>query len=592
MADFPAPPSKSVTAPLAALYRYLSPRRKRHFYGSLGLMLAGALAELVTIGAVLPFLALLASPENAARFPQLASLLEALGGTPGRPLVFAAALLLIAAAILAAILRLALSWVSQDFVLKLGHEIGADMFDRALRQPYGHYLGRNSSELLSGVEKVYTVIFAILVPLMQGAASALIALCIIALLFAINPLAAAVAAAAVALIYLGFSVASRKRLARGSTIMAEASRERFKTMQEGLGGIREILLGQSQGAFNHAFQDQGERYRKAQAMNLFIAGAPRHVVEAAGIVIIAVVAIIIAGRPSGFIGAIPILGTLALGAQRLLPLLQQAYAGWSQLAGNRDALADILALLAAPVVATPPRVRGRSPAPFQIEVRLERVSFGYNPHELVLCDVDLVLPKGGRLGIVGRTGSGKSTLLDLMVGLLEPTRGRIRIDGVPLGDSSRGDWQAQIAYVPQSVHLTDASIASNIAFGEAEADIDAERVREAAAAAAADRFIDRLPSGYATIVGERGMRLSAGQRQRIGIARALYRETSLLILDEATSALDGETEADVLAAIAARGDSLTVVTIAHRASALSGCDKIVRIEAGRLIEDARLLRSA
>ncbi len=190
MANAAPPPPSSVLTPLATLYRFLSPRRKRHLAAALALMVSGAVAELLTIGAVLPFLALLASPDNAERFPQLLSVLTALDWTRDGSLVFGAALLLIIAAVGAAILRLALSWVSQDFVLKLGHEIGAEMFSRALHQPYGYYLGRNSSELLSGVEKVYTVIFGILLPLMQGVAAAVIALCVALLLFAISPVAA------------------------------------------------------------------------------------------------------------------------------------------------------------------------------------------------------------------------------------------------------------------------------------------------------------------------------------------------------------------------------------------------------------------
>lgn len=580
-----AVPPGSIMALLAALYRFLPPRRKRHLYASLALMVGGAVSELLTIGAVLPFLALLASPDNAAQFPRLALFLESMGSAHDTPLVFAAALLLIAAAISAAVLRLMLFWVSQDFVLKFGHEIGAEMFSRALRQPYSHYLDRNSSELLAAVEKVYTIVFAILIPLMQGAVSIVVALCIVILLFAIDPFAATAAAASVTLIYASIGVISRKRLARSSAIMLETTRSRYKTIQEGLGGIRDILLKQSQSVFNDAFRRQGERYRKAQATSVFISGAPRYILEAAGIVLIALLAVVISARPSGLIGAIPVLGTLALGAQRLLPLLQQAYAGWSQLAGNRDALADILALLAAPVITTAPRDISSPATHFQTDIRFEHVDFRYGDGGYVLREVDLVISKGARLGIVGETGSGKSTLLDLLVGLLEPTNGEIRIDGHVLSDANLSNWQAQIAYVPQSIFLADGSIAANIAFGTAQADIDLGRARVAAQEAAASGFIERMPAGYDTVVGERGLRLSVGQRQRIGIARALYGPASLLIFDEATSALDKETESQVLRAITARGRDLTIITIAHSASALSGCKKIIRIEAGQVIED-------
>lgn len=560
----------------------MSSRRKRHLLVSLVLMLCGAAAELLTIGAVLPFLALLSSPNSAALFPWLASVLETLGWGHDRPLVFGAALVLIVAAVAATILRLLLVWVSQDFALKLGHEIGGEIFRRALRQPYAHYVTRNSGDLLAGIERVYTVVFAVLNPLMQGAVSAVIALFIALLLIAIDPWAATLAAVSVAGIYLAVTLFARPRLARSSAEMTETVNQRYRTVQEGIGGIRDILLKQSQGMMEEEFRRQGQRYRQAYASNLFIAAAPRYLLEATGIVLIAVLAVMISGRPEGLIGAIPILGVFALGAQRLLPLLQQAFAGWSQLAGNRDALADIVSLLKAPIVATAPREKGSSPAPFARDIRFEGVSFGYAGGDPVLRDVDLVIEKGARIGIVGKTGSGKSTFLDLLSGLLDPDSGEISIDDATLTDLNRAGWQAQIAYVPQNVFLTDRSIAANIALGEADEDIDMERVRAAAFAAAASAFIEDLPDGYRTAVGERGIRLSAGQRQRLGIARALYAPAALLILDEATSALDAETEAQVMRAIAARDPTLTVITISHGQTALADCERVLRIEDARV----------
>jgi ABC-type multidrug transport system fused ATPase/permease subunit len=227
--------------------------------------------------------------------------------------------------------------------------------------------------------------------------------------------------------------------------------------------------------------------------------------------------------------------------------------------------------------------RGRvDPVPFETEIVLDTVSYGHGGSVFALRDIDLIIPRGACIGLTGPTGSGKSTLIDLLIGLLEPDAGEIRIDGRRLDLDSRVGWQARIAHVPQSIHLADDTIAANIAFGDR--DVDETRVQSAAAAACLDGFIAELPEGYGTRVGERGILLSGGQRQRLGIARALYKATPVLILDEATSALDEDTEREVMRSVLSMRDQLTIVIVAHRLSTLANCDRILRLEKGRLVE--------
>ena len=202
----------------------------------------------------------------------------------------------------------------------------------------------------------------------------------------------------------------------------------------------------------------------------------------------------------------------------------------------------------------------------------------------VLGDINIRIPKGARIGFVGRTGSGKSTAMDLVMGLLSPTEGSISVDGVAMDAASAGAWQAQIAHVPQHIYLSDATIIENIAFGVPRAEIDDERARDAALKAGIASFIDEQHDGYDTFVGERGVRLSGGQRQRIGIARALYKHSKLLVLDEATSALDDATETSVMQAIDQLGRDLTVLIIAHRVTTLRNCDTIYRLHRGTVIQ--------
>jgi ATP-binding cassette subfamily B protein len=298
-------------------------------------------------------------------------------------------------------------------------------------------------------------------------------------------------------------------------------------------------------------------------------------------VLIALLAYYLTATRGGVAGAIPVLGALALGAQRLMPLMQQTYQGWVFVTSHRQVLMDVVSLLQQPV---PNETQVHvSPLPFEREIRLEQVSFRYQPDlPLVLQGIDIAIPLGARVGFAGTTGSGKSTLIDLLMGLLQPSTGQIRVDGTPLTGTMRLAWQRNIAHVPQAIFLADESFAENIAFGVPAKDIDLARVRRAAQQAQIADFIESSTKGYASMVGERGVRLSGGQRQRIGIARALYKQAKVLVFDEATSALDSDTEASVMQAIEGLGREFTIVLIAHRLTTLQGCDIIYRLDKGRV----------
>jgi ATP-binding cassette subfamily B protein len=312
--------------------------------------------------------------------------------------------------------------------------------------------------------------------------------------------------------------------------------------------------------------------------------APRFMIEAAGFVVIALLALILADREGSLAGALPILGGLAIGAQRLLPLSQQLYQAWVHFTGNQAVLERVQRLLELPV---DPAAEAEDPAPlpFASEVRLEKVSFSYPGAPSPAIDrVSLNIPRGSRIALVGRTGSGKTTLADLLMGLIAPQAGRITIDGTTLDATSRRAWQQCIAHVPQTVFLADTSIARNIAFGVPEDRIDREWVREAAIQSQLHEHIASLPRGYDTLVGERGARLSGGQRQRLGLARAIYKRAPLLVLDEATNALDPLTEQAVLGSLDALGrEGRTIVIVAHSAATIAGCDLVFRLEKGRLV---------
>ncbi len=564
------------------LWAQLSARRRRQFFLVLAMMLLGAVAEVVSIGALVPFLAVVADPGRIRRLPGVDAALNAMGITTSDSLLVCLTIAFAASSLAAGAMRVALSWVSNTYVFALGHDFGTALYKRVLYQPYLWHVERNSSEVLAGIQKVQTVTNGMLAPLMQAATAGLIGLCIAAALLVVSPVISAIAFSVFGLMYIGVSYLSRRTLSANSKVISHANSERVRAVQEGLGGIRDVLLDGSQMVFLKRFSRVDHEFREAQATSNLIGTAPRFMIEATGMVLIAVLALWLTRGQDGFGSALPVLGALALGAQRLLPLMQLVFNGWTRVATNVHALDDVLTVLETPVHGT--WLHGtKTEVAFNDHIAFRHVSFGYTLGEPPVLDgVEFVIPKGSRVGIVGKTGSGKSTLVDLLMGLLEPSAGSIEIDGWRLDDTTRRAWQLHIAHVPQAIFLADATIAENIAFGVDPWNIDPERVRDAARQAELSDFIETLPHKYETSVGERGVRLSGGQRQRIGIARALYKRASVLVFDEATSALDNQTEAAVIESVERLDRSLTIFIIAHRLSTVERCNLILNVSAGRL----------
>jgi ABC-type bacteriocin/lantibiotic exporter with double-glycine peptidase domain len=571
-----------VTAAVRRLFAHLSVRRRRQAGRIWLFMLVGAFAEMASIGALLPFLTLLAAPERVEHSPFLGQIIDLLG-LPQDRLLLAATLLFIAAAILATLLRLLLLRATQRFVFAVGHDLGTSLYDHLLHQSYLYHTLHNSAEMQAGIQKVNNITNLFLQPLMQGLISLTVMIFIIAALAFIDPVLAAAALVSFGGVYVAISLSVRRVLQRNSGRLSGLATRRIQAIQEGMGAIRDVLIERAQPLYLRKFGQLDQSFRDAQSVTTFLANAPRYLVEGVGMVLIAVLAVAASRQPGGIMTALPALGALAVGAQRLMPLLQQVYFGWSQMMTNYVNLTNVLDVLDQPVERPN---RDAAPLAFAHAIELQDVSFGYGTGAPVLCDVSITIPKGARVGLVGRTGSGKSTILDMMMGLLQPQQGAVLIDGTSLADAQdRFSWQANINHVPQAIFLSDDTLAANIAFGQEASVIDMVRVRAAAEAAHAAEFIEALPDGYASSVGEQGMRLSGGQRQRIGLARALYARRPLLVLDEATSALDSITEDAVMESIRQLDEELTIIIVAHRLSTLRHCSAIIRLDAGRIVAE-------
>lgn len=577
----------SLCGAVSRLYSHLSHRRRVQLLGLFILMLVGAVAELVTLGAVLPFLAIMTDPAKALEYPVLQELFSVLGWEDPSSILLPATMMFGVVVVSAAAVRMLLIWVSNKITYGIGFDLGVQVYRRTLFQPYRYHVGRNTSQIIAGIGKVQMVIDRLLIPLMTGIIAVITSIAILVALVLIDPVVAIAAGVGFTVLYLLVTLVTRRKLRKNSRIIAQAQDAGIQSVQEGLGGIRDVLLSDTQDVYVTRFKEVDAALRRAQVANTVIGNSPRYLIEAIGMVLIAVLAYWISQRAGGLVAAIPVLGALAIGVQKLLPLMQQIYIGWSSVVGNRGTLDDVVNLVEQPIPSEYLQRGPRQPLPFDKAISLKDLSFRYMPDRTaVLKGLNMEIPRGSRVGLIGRTGSGKSTVLDLIMGLLEPSSGSIFIDGTPLTSANRRSWQAHIAHVPQAIYLSDASIAENIALGVKPASIDYDRMRAAARAARIEKDINGLPDQYGTRVGERGIRLSGGQRQRIGIARALYKQADVLVFDEATSALDGDTESSVMNAIHDLGAELTVIMVAHRLSTLSGCDRIFELRDGELLREA------
>ena len=565
-------------------WAHLTIRRKHQLAVLLVLMILASFAEVLSLGAVLPFLGVLTQPEIVFAHSAIQPLLGWMDITSPQSLLLPITLGFIIAALLAGGMRLLLLYVQTKLSYAIGADFSYQIYRRTLYQPYAVHVSRNSSEVISGVtSKVRMIIGYFLTPILTLISSAVILVSILVALVVVNPLVSLAAFLGFGAIYGIVIIVTRTRLKAYSQRIATESNQVVKLLQEGLGGIRDVLLDGTQETYCQQYRRADIPLLHAQASSTIIGGSPRFAAEALGMAFIAFLAYVMARQDGGITGTIALLGVLALGAQRLLPVLQQGYLSIIQLRSGRHSLEDALGLLNQHIDA---QVYGQSARalPFERSIRLENLEFRYNSQTpLVLQDVNLTIPCGTRVGFIGTTGSGKSTLLDIIMGLLCPTAGILWVDDIPLEPGTQRAWQRRIAHVPQSIYLADASIAENIAFGVPAPQIDRDRVRLAAQQAQISDHIESLVDGYDTRVGERGVRLSGGQRQRIGIARALYKQAEVIILDEATSALDNATEQAVMHAISAVGEGLTVLIIAHRLTTLRNCDQIVELRQGRVV---------
>lgn len=574
---------------LKRLINKLHKKRKIQFIFLLIIMLLNTFAEVVSIGLVIPFIGFLTQSEKLWNNPFVRQFATTFGYEEPSQLLLLTTILFSLTCIFAAMVRLLSLFLNLRFSAALGSDIGAKVYQNCLYQPYTFYISRNSSELLTNfVNDIGKVANELFNPLLQTISASLICIALIITLMFINAKIAFSTLFIVTVFYLFAVLITKNKIRQLSYDLDFFLKQLIKIVQEGIGGIKDILLNSSQRFYVNTFASSDVPFRRSQSNVTFFTAIPRLLIEPIGISVMAFFGfyLVNTGKSSE---ALPLLGAIALGAQRLLPMAQKIYEGVASSRGTIIQLRNVVNLLEIGNNIFKNELVYEK-LNFRDKIVFDNVCFRYSQEgEYILKNINLTINKGEKIGIVGTTGGGKSTFLDLLTGLLEPTQGRILIDGKNIFDKNNNNllykWRSIISYVPQFIYLSDDTIINNIAFAAEPNTIKKKKVSNSSKKAQIKEFIESLPMTYDTRVGERGVKLSGGQKQRIGIARALYKNSKVIVFDEATSALDSNTESSLIAAVNNLQKELTIVMVAHRISTLKSCDRIIRLENGELINN-------
>jgi ABC-type multidrug transport system fused ATPase/permease subunit len=578
---------------LLELWQLLDRQQRRRLVLLQLVSLMMAFSTLVGIAAVLPFFTVLAEPQSIGRTASLAALYEHLRFDSERSFMVALGCGFVALVLLANVINLLGSLAIGRFALQVGNTFYVALFAEYLHRDYQFHASANSATLSRNViyetGRVISGILQCGLVLVTNLATIVLVVTSVVIL---NPWVASCAFVALGATYALLYVFARGRLRRNGLTESRFAEERAKVVNESFGAIKEIIVLRGQGYFLDRFARACSSIAGSVANTLAIAQTPRHVVECLIVAVLVGIALFLSGSGEGIRPWLAELTFLAFAAYRLLPAVQQAFSSVVRIRAERAAFENI----AGDLRRARARNSGVDPAPTECswlgmprhEVRLRDVSFSYGTGQPpAIRGISVRIPAGAAVGIVGANGSGKTTLVDVIAGLLVAQSGTLEVDGRTVDEANRSAWQSAIAYVPQHIYLIDSTVTGNIALGVPADGVDRERVREAMRLAQLDACVAALPSGINERLGERGARLSGGQRQRIAIARALYRNASLLILDEATDQLDVSAEREVMSAIERLRGGRTMILISHRLHSLQQCDMILELENGVIVRSGR-----
>lgn len=571
------------------LFSLLSAQQVKQFYILQVLVVVMAFTELLGIASIAPFMALVGDISILEKSNVFAELYQMSGLTDPMDFVFYTGLLVLLALTVSTLVSMFTIWKLSLYGASVGVEIADRLYAYYMQEDWQFHASGSSAQLTKQVStEAMRITNGIVQPLMQMNAKVVLAVLISVSILIYNPVIAIVGLLIFAFAYFLLYKLVRNKLVSNGKKISEVSTTRFRLMNEGFGGIKDVLLLNRSHDFVKHFEKSGKIYARALGLNSGISQVPRYFMELIAFGSMIGLVLLLIKLHEGNLGAVlPILAVYALAAFKLLPALQQIYSSLANIKGSLAAFEAVKGDLESSIDNQKSITKETLPIRTELkkQITLSNIQFSYpGKPKPAVNGVTMTIPANSVVGLVGTTGSGKSTLIDLLLGLLTPQSGNLCIDDTCITPENKRAWQNTLGFVPQSIFLSEGSIAENIAFGLPAADIDLEQVHKTLELAHLTELVEQLPDGVHTKVGERGVQLSGGQRQRIGIARALYHEADILVFDEATSALDGITEKIIMDAIHDFNGQKTIIMIAHRLKTVQKCDIIYLMDQGKIVD--------
>ena len=564
----------------------LSPDERKNAVFLLIMIVIMALLDVIGVASLLPFMAVLTNPsiiETNLILNTMFQFSKIFGVENSQQFIFVLGILVFLLLVFSLTFKALTTYAQMRFVLMREYSIGRRLVKGYLHQPYSWFLGRHSADLGKTIlSEVGQVIGLGLGQMMELIAKGVVAIALITLLIIVDPKLAFIVGLSLAGIYLFIFYFIRGYLRRIGNKRLKNNQLRFTAVSEAFGAAKEVKVGGLEQTYIKSFSDSAKIFAQSQASSQVVSQLPRFILEAIAFGGILLITLYIMALTGSFNSALPVISLYVFAGYRLMPALQQIYSSFTQL----TFVGPSLDKLTSDIKNLKPFNENQDKGVLSLNkaITLKNIHYEYpNASRTALKNINLSILAKSTVGIVGATGSGKTTTVDIILGLLEPQKGALEVDGKVITQHNSRSWQRSIGYVPQHIYLSDDTIAANIAFGVEPHDINLVAVEKAAKIANLHNFlIDELPEQYQTTIGERGVRLSGGQRQRIGIARALYYNPNILILDEATSALDSQTEKAVMDAVNNLRKDITIIIIAHRLATIKKCDKIFLLEKGHI----------
>jgi len=577
---------EKITELFRYIWNFINRERKKEVFILLTLSIAAMVIEVISISSAIPFLTLLSGQGEVKNLPKiLLIILKENKIYEKDQILLILTIIFLTAVLMSAAFRVLLLSCGANLAAKIGNDFSKKIYNNIINQKYEIIITQDSSDHISTItSKVGNLVYNAILPIITLISSVVLLISILGTLVIIDPLIIISVGSIFLTIYFIIMRNTRNNLIENGRQISLSNTATIKIIQESIGGIRDIIVDNTQKYYYDLYKISDWNLRNSSCKNLVIGGSPKYYIEAVGITIIVIVAVYLQISSDEKNVIIPILGAMALGTQKMLPIVQQIFNSWSNIESGKIASFQAIEFLKSKSL-TEDKYKSinRIEILFDKTLELKDIVFSYKSEEkIILKKINLKIEKGSYVGIMGESGAGKSTLMDIILRLLTPSEGALMVDNLKITNFNEKEYQKNITHVSQNIYITNNTVLENIAFGESKNNININYVIECAQIAQIDESINKWKNKYNTIIGERGARLSGGQKQRIGIARALYKNKKIIILDEATSALDIETEKKLMDSLKKTRPYLTIIHVAHRFESLQNCDILYNIEDGIL----------